>query len=83
MNYKDEQFKLISEAVMEQLGIEEDEDPLEIVPFETMTEEIVDLKEQLDKKENNINELEIVIEHLSERIEVLEKLFFEFKSQKR
>ncbi len=83
MNYKDEQFKLISEAVMEQLGIEEDEDPLEIVPFETMTEEIVDLKEQLDKKEININELEIVIEHLSERIEVLEKLFFEFKSQKR
>lgn len=83
MNYKDEQFKLISEAVMEQLGIEEDEDPLEIVPFETMTEEIVDLKEQLDKKEININELEIVIEHLSERIEVLEELFFEFKSQKR
>ena len=83
MNYKEEQFKLISEAVMEQLGIEEDEDPLEIVPFETMTEEIVDLKEQLDKKENNINELVIVIEHLSERVEVLEKLFFEFKNQKR
>ncbi|MBI9014547.1 MAG: hypothetical protein JEZ08_20080 [Clostridiales bacterium] len=83
MNYKDEQFKLISEAVMEQLGIEEVDDPLEIVPFETMTEKIVDLKEQLDKKEKNINELENMIEHLTERVTVLEKLFFKLKSQKR
>jgi len=83
MNYKDEQFKLISEAVMEQLGIEEEEDPLAIVPLETMSEEIVDLKEQLGEKEVNINELELVIKHLSKRVEVLEKMFFEFRNNKR
>jgi len=83
MNYKDEQFKLISEAVMEQLGIEEEEDPLAIVPLETMSEEIVDLKEQLGEKEVNINELELVIEHLLKRVEVLEKMFFEFRNIKR
>ena len=80
MNYKDEQFRAISEAVMEQLGIEEVEDSLEVVPYEVISDEIVDLKEQIKKKDISINELELVIEHLSERIEKLERLFFEFRN---
>ena len=63
MNYKDDQYRNISAAVMEQLGIEEDEDPLEIVPYELMTEEIVDLKEQIESKDKYILKLEVEVEH--------------------
>jgi|LGVE01.1.fsa_nt_gb hypothetical protein len=81
MNYKDDQYRNISAAVMEQLGIEEDEDPLEIVPYELMTEEIVDLKEQIESKDKYIHKLEVVVEHLAIRMNNLEKLFYEFKSR--
>ncbi len=81
MNYKDDQYRNISAAVMEQLGIEEDEDPLEIVPYELMTEEIVDLKEQIESKDKYIHKLEVVVEHLAVRMNNLEKLFYEFKSR--
>ena len=81
MNYKDDQYRNISEAVMEQLGIEEDDDPLEIPPYELMTEEIVDLKEEIKSKDKYIHKLEVVVEHLAVRMNNLEKLFYEFKSR--
>jgi hypothetical protein len=81
MNYKDDQYRNISEAVMEQLGIEEDDDPLEIPPYELMTEEIVDLKEEIKSKDKYIHKLEVVVERLTVRMNNLEKLFYEFKSR--
>lgn len=78
MNYKNN----ISEAVKEQLGIEEDEDPLEVAPI-YVSEEIVDLKNQLKERDHYIHNLETVVNDLQSRIGQLEKLFFEFKRQKR
>lgn len=83
MNYKDEQYKLISESVREQLGIEEEDDSNLDLPLEVISGEIVDLKQQLNIKDTTITDLETIIEHLSEKVDLLEKLFFEFKSQMR
>lgn len=83
MNYKSKQFKNISEAVKEQLGIEEDDDPLEVAPALYVSEEISDLKNQLKKRDRYIHDLEDVVEDLNLRISHLEKMFFEFKSKKR
>ena len=78
MNYKDEQYKLISESVREQLGIEEEDDSNLDLPLQVISGEIVDLKQQLNIKDITITDLETIIEHLSEKVDLLEKLFFEF-----
>ena len=77
MNYKDEQYKLISESVREQLGIEEEDDSNLDLPLQVISGEIVDLKQQLNIKDITITDLETIIEHLSEKVDLLEKLFFE------
>jgi len=76
MNYKD-----ISEAVKEQLGIEEDEDPLELVSVDTMKDEIKVLKHEIRSKNEYISELELAVDCLSKRMDTLEKVVYEFKSR--
>ncbi len=76
MNYKN-----ISAAVMEQLGIEEDDDPLEVAPA-IVSDEIVDLKSQLQEKDEIIVKLESLIRSLNERVDHLEQLFTEFNNRR-
>lgn len=76
MNYKD-----ISEAVKEQLGIEEDEDPLEIVSVDIMKNEIIGLKQEIHSKDRYIEHLESAVDLLSRRVDTLEQLFYKFKSR--
>jgi len=76
MNYKN-----ISAAVMEQLGIEEDDDPLEVAPA-IVSDEIVDLKSQLQEKDEIIVKSESLIRSLNERVDHLEQLFTEFNNRR-
>jgi len=77
MNYKN-----ISAAVMEQLGIEEDEDPLEVAPA-VVSDEILDLKSQLKEKDETILKLETLIKTLNKRVDHLEEMFYELRNKKR
>ncbi|MCH4888323.1 hypothetical protein EZV73_12100 [Acidaminobacter sp. JC074] len=75
-------YKNISAAVMEQLGIEEDEDPLEVAPA-IVSDEILDLKSKLKEKDEIILRLETLIKTLNKRVDHLEEMYYELKSIKR
>jgi hypothetical protein len=77
MDYNDEQFRLISDAVKEQLGIEEDDDPLE--EFELLNLKIKSLEEEIQKRDDYIHKLEVLLVDESKRLDLLEKMFYEFK----
>lgn len=86
MSYNDDQLKLISDAVKEQLGIEEDEDESilffeEPASLETVNHEIEALKKSIDEKDRYIHKLELLLIDESKRLDLLERMFYEFKEK--
>lgn len=84
MNEGNNQVKLISDAVKEQLGIEEDEDESLVFyeglqSYESMNQEINNLKTSIKEKDIIIHKLELKLSSEAKRIDKLERLFFEFK----
>lgn len=80
MHYRNEPYRVISEAVMEQLGIEEDEDAIEeVVSIDEISHQINTLKQELDEKDAYIHQLEIQLTNESKRIDLLERIVFKMK----
>lgn len=80
MIYKDDQYRVISESVMEQLGIEEDEDAIETVAsLDELNHQIEILKNELDEKDVYIHKLEVKLIGESKRIDLLERMVYELK----
>lgn len=72
MSFSKEDCLNIGETVMEQLGIEEEEDVPEVV----LSEDILILKEEIEKKDVYIQELEDTLCDLTKRMENLEKIVY-------
>ena len=86
MSYGEKQVKLISDAVKEQLGIEEDEDDQVVflndyLSIDEMNAEIKRLNKSLKDKDVTIQNLEFKLTKEVKRIDTLEKLFYEFKNK--
>lgn len=80
MHYRNDQYRVISEAVMEQLGIEEDEDAIEeIASMDELCHEIDTLKSELSEKEAYIHKLELKLISESKRIDLLERIVYKLK----
>ena len=84
MSYNEDQLKLISDAVKEQLGIEEDEDESLVFlegpeTLNTVYEEINVLKKSMKEKDDYIHKLELLLINESKRLDLLEQMFYEFK----
>ena len=91
MSNKIIQDGLITEAVKEQLGIEEDDyydfedeyvDQLksQSAELKTLRYQMIELKEELVLKDEYIHKLEYLIKSEVRRVDLLEKKFYEFKS---
>lgn len=86
MSYDDEQLRSISDAVKEQLGIEEDEDESLIFiedpnSLEALNYEIEALKVSVKEKDEYIHKLELKLVDASKRIDLLERMFYDFKEK--
>lgn len=78
MSYDDDQLRTISEAVCEQLGIEEEDDYYdELDAIEHLNEKVKTLENAIKEKDHYIHKLEILLIDESKRIDLLEQMCHE------
>lgn len=83
MTYNEKSLDTISQAVREQLGIEEPEDYIDETEhaIEYLNERIQHLESDIKKKDQYIHKLELLLIDESRRLDLLEKMYYEFKKE--
>jgi len=75
----DRSYDMISNAVKEQLGIEEDDDRYDQLSVEQLKHQVSQLESSLDQRASYIRELEGKLSRTKERLNQLEREFYRYK----